>query len=141
AQPAPPAGGGAGRPDGSLLPRMVERRRGAVINMSSTAGFQPLPYNAGYSAAKGYLLLFSEAVHAEVKEHGVTVTAVCPGPVPSELQSVNDAQFAERLPKLTWVSAERVAADALAAADRGRRSRIPGGPPVRPSVAPNRPAP
>jgi uncharacterized protein len=62
------------------LPGMVERRRGAVINMSSSAGFQPLPYNAGYSAAKAYLLLFSEAVHAEVKEHGVTVTAVCPGP-------------------------------------------------------------
>ena len=121
---------------------MVERRRGAVINMSSTAGFQPLPYNVGYSAAKGYLLLFSEAVHAEVKEHGVTVTAVCPGPVPSGFQAASDAgYFAERLPKFTFVSAERVAHDALEAAERGRISVIPGGSQVRAALAPNRELP
>jgi len=93
-----------------FLPGMVERRRGAVINMSSAAGFQPLPYNAGHSAAKGYLLLLSEAVHAEVEEHGVTVTAVCPDPLPSEFQQASDAgYFADRLPKMTFVSAERAA--------------------------------
>jgi short-subunit dehydrogenase len=120
------------------LPAMVQRGRGTVINMSSTSAFQPLPYNAGYSAAKSYVLLLSEAVNEEVKDSGVTITAVCPGPVPTEFQAVNEAKFAERLPKLTWVSAERVAADAIAAAERGRRSVIPGGPHVRAAFAPNR---
>src|SRR5205807_7806145 len=81
------------------LPGMVERGRGAVINMSSTAGLQALPYNAGYSAAKAHTLVLSEAVHAEVAERGVTVTAVCPGPVPSGFQEASDAgYFAERMP-------------------------------------------
>lgn len=121
------------------LPGMVERRRGAVINMSSTAGFQALPYNAGYSAAKAYLLILSEAVHAEVQEYGVTVTVVCPGPVPTGFQQASDAgYFADRLPKFTFVSPERVAQDALAAADKGRISVIPGGPQVKAMLAPNR---
>ena len=124
------------------LPGMVQRRRGAVINMSSTAGFQALPYNAGYAAAKSHVLLLSEAVHAEVKEHGVTVTAVCPGPVPTGFQHSSDAgYFAERLPKFTIATPERVAQDALAAADRGRISVIPGGPQVRVAFGPNRKMP
>lgn len=124
---------------GRYLPGMVERRRGTVINMSSTAGLQPLPYNAGYSAAKAYLLQLSEAIHAELEDHGVTVTAVCPGPVPSGFQEASDASyFAERLPKFTFVSSERVVRDALAAADRGRISVIPGGPHVKAALAPNR---
>ncbi len=124
------------------LPGMVQRRRGAVINMSSTAGFQALPYNAGYAAAKSHVLLLSEAVHAEVKEHGVTVTAVCPGPVPTGFQHSSDAgYFAERLPKFTVATPERVAQDALAAADRGRISVIPGGPQVRVAFGPNRKMP
>jgi uncharacterized protein len=123
------------------LPGMVERRRGAVINMASTSGFQPLPYNAGYAAAKSHVLLLSEAVSAEVKEHGVSVTAVCPGPVPTEFQETNDAQFAERLPKMAWVSAERVVSDALTAAERGKRTLVPGPLPVRASFATNRFAP
>jgi uncharacterized protein len=124
---------------GRYLPGMIERGRGAVINMSSTAGFQPLPFNAGYSAAKAYLLYLSEALHAEVEEHGVTVTVVAPGPVPSGFQGASDADyFAERLPKFTFVSPERVARDALAAADRGRISVIPGGPHVKAALAPNR---
>jgi short-subunit dehydrogenase len=121
------------------LPGMVQRGRGAVINLSSTAGFQPLPYNAGYAAAKSYVLLLSEAVHTEVEEHGVTVTAVCPGPVPSGFQQASNAQyFADRLPSFTFVSPERVASDALAAAEKGRISVIPGGPHVRAAYAPNR---
>ena len=121
------------------LPGMVDRRRGAIINMSSTAGFQALPYNASYAAAKSFVLLLSEGVHAEVAEHGVTVTAVAPGPVRTGFQQASDASyFAERLPGFTFVSAERVARDALAAAERGRMSVIPGGPHVRAAFAPNR---
>ena len=121
------------------LPGMVQRGRGAIINMSSTAGFQALPYNAGYAAAKAHVLLLSEAVHAEVEKDGVTVTAVCPGPVPTEFQERSDAgYFAEKMPKFTYVTAERVARDALSAAERGRISVVPGGPHVRASFSPNR---
>jgi hypothetical protein len=123
------------------LPGMVERRRGAIINMSSTSAFQALPYNAGYAAAKSYLLLLSEAVHAEVAEFGVAVTAVCPGPVATEFQETSDAAFAEKLPKAVWVSAERVAQDALNAAERGARVVVPGDAFVRAAFAPNRYAP
>ncbi len=124
------------------LPGMMERGRGAVINMSSTAGLQALPFNAGYSAAKAGLLVLSEAVHAEVEQRGVTVTAVCPGPVPSGFQEARDAgSFAEKLPKFTFVSPERVARDALRAADRGKISVIPGGLHVRLAFGPNRKLP
>ena len=123
------------------LPPMVRRGSGAVINVSSTAGLQALPYNAGYAAAKSHTLLLSEGVGAEVRGKGVTVTAVCPGPVPTGFQEASDAAFAEKLPKLTWVSAERVAKDALRAADRGKRSVIPGGPHVKLAFALNRYAP
>lgn len=121
------------------LPGMKSRGRGTIINLSSTAGFQALPYNAGYAAAKGYVLLLSEAVHAEVKDTGVTVTAVCPGPVPSGFQEASDAgYFAEKLPKFTWVDPKRVARDALRVAARGQISVIPGSPQVRVAYGPNR---
>jgi len=123
------------------LPTMLASGRGAIINMSSTAGFQPLPYNASYAAAKAYVLWLSEAVHEEVRGRGVTVTAVCPGPVPTEFQQVNRAEFSRRLPRVVWVSAARVVADALAAADEGRRWVIPGGPHVKAAFAPSRVAP
>jgi uncharacterized protein len=114
------------------LPGMVDRGRGAIINLSSVSGFQPAPYNAGYAAAKAYVLWLSEAVNAEVAGTGVTVTAVCPGPVPTEFQAANDAGYmVDRLPAFARVSAERVVADALKAADRGRGSVVPGGPHVR----------
>lgn len=124
------------------LPPMVQAGRGAIINMSSTAGLQPLPYNASYSAAKSYVLVLSESVHAEVKERGVTVTAVCPGPVSTGFQEASDADyFAQRMPKFTFVSPERVAVDALEAADKGRISVIPGGPHIKMAFAPNRKLP
>jgi uncharacterized protein len=122
-----------------FLPGMVQRGRGAIINMSSTAGFQALPFNAGYAAAKAHLLLLSEAVHAEVENRGVTVTVVAPGPVRSGFQEASDASyFTERMPKFTFVSPELVAREALAAADRGRISVIPGGPQIRATFGPNR---
>lgn len=114
------------------LPGMVERGRGAIINLSSVSGFQPAPYNAGYAAAKAYVLWLSEAVHAEVAGTGVTVTAVCPGPVPTEFQETNHAEhLVQRIPAFAQVSAERVVADALRAADHGRASVVPGGPQVK----------
>ena len=124
------------------LPGMTERGRGTIINVSSTAAFQALPYNAGYAAAKAHVLLLSEGVHAEVKAHGVTVTAVCPGPVPSGFQEASDAHHvAKNLPGFTFVPPERVARDAIRAAARGKISVIPGGPQVRIAYGPNRKMP
>jgi short-subunit dehydrogenase len=72
------------------------------------------------------VLLFSEALWSEGKDHGVTVTAVCPGPVKTEFQEVNDARFADKLPGIVWVSPEQVAEQALRAAAKGKRTIIPG---------------
>ena len=124
------------------LPGMVTRDSGAVINLSSTSGLQPLPHNAGYSAAKVYVEYFSEAIHTELANTNVTVTAVLPGPVRTGFQEASDADyFAERLPGFTFVAPERVAEDALRAAERGKRTVIPGGPHVKASFRPNRFAP
>jgi hypothetical protein len=63
-----------------FLPAMVDRRRGAVINVSSTAGFQPMPYAAVYAATKAFVTSFSMALAEEVRAHGITVVTLCPGP-------------------------------------------------------------
>jgi uncharacterized protein len=117
---------------------MCAAGRGAVINLSSTSAFQPLPYNAGYAAAKAHTLLLSEALHAEGRDEGVTVTAVCPGPVATGFQEASDATFADKLPKAAWVEAERIAAEAIAAAEAGKRAIVPGSAFVKLSFAPNR---
>jgi short-subunit dehydrogenase len=121
-----------------FLPPMKERGQGAIINLSSTSGFQAMPFAAGYGAAKAYVLSLSEAVSEELQGTGVTVTAVCPGPVPTEFGEVNDAAFLERMPKASWVPVERVVEDALEAAAAGRRSVVPGGPLVKAAFVPNR---
>ncbi len=58
---------------------MKGNRRGKILNVASTAGFQPVPYMAAYSASKAYVLSFSEALHVEMKPYGVSVSALCPG--------------------------------------------------------------
>ena len=116
---------------GRLLPGMLARGRGAIVNVSSTAAFQALPGNGTYAAGKAWVLLHSEALHEEVKGRGVTVTAVCPGPVRSGFQDASQPLFADRLPKFVWRNPDRVARDGLRAVERGKRSVIPGGPMVR----------
>ena len=112
---------------GRYLPGMVERGRGAVLNTASTAAFQPLPGNATYAASKAFVLLFSEALHTEVRDKGVTATALCPGPVKTEFQEVADADdFAGKLPKPLWVAPEQVAEQALKGLERGARVVTPG---------------
>jgi short-subunit dehydrogenase len=124
--------------DARYVPGMIERGRGAVINMSSTAGFQPLPGNDTYAAAKAFVLFHTEALHAELRGTGVTATAVSPGPVATEFQEVSEPAFADKLPKLVWRNPDRVARDALRAAERGKRSVIPGGLAIKLAFAANR---
>ncbi|MCF2514739.1 SDR family oxidoreductase [Sphingomonas sp. G124] len=71
-----------------VLPGMVERRSGAILNVASTAAFQPGPGMAVYFATKAFVLSFSEALHEEVKRHGVIVSALCPGPTATEFGEV-----------------------------------------------------
>jgi uncharacterized protein len=124
-----------------FLPGMLARGRGAIVNLSSTAGFQPLPGNGTYAAAKSFVLLHSEALHEEVSDRGVTVTVVCPGPVTTEFQETSEPAFGERVPKQLWREPERIAEEALAAVERGKRTLVPGGPLVQAAFGPNRMAP
>ena len=109
------------------LPRMVERGRGAVINIASTSAFQPLPGSATYAATKAFVLSLSEAVHEELKGTGVTLTAVCPGPVKTEFMDAAGLGGAEeQLPGVFWMSAESIAKAAVEAVDDGKRAITPG---------------
>ncbi|MGZ2411893.1 uncharacterized protein ACUXST_001314 [Sphingomonas sp. F9_3S_D5_B_2] len=72
----------------AIAPRMVERRSGGILNVASTAAFQPGPNMAVYFATKAYVLSFSEALHEELKPHGVHVTALCPGPTRTEFGDI-----------------------------------------------------
>jgi short-subunit dehydrogenase len=71
-----------------FLPRLVARGRGALVIVASTAGFQPVPLMAAYSATKSFDLLLGEALWAENRGRGVDVLAVCPGPTDTEFQTV-----------------------------------------------------
>lgn len=120
------------------VPGMVERRRGTVIVVGSAAGFQPLPGNGTYSASKAFALVHAEALAAEVAPYGVTVTAVAPGLVETEFFETSEAAFARHVPKLLWTDPERVVADALRAAERGKRLVIPGSIAIKAAFGPNR---
>jgi len=108
-----------------FLEGMVRRRSGAVINVTSTAGMQPLPHSAGYAAAKAHLLSLTESVHIEVRGRGVHVTALCPPPVHTELFDKEDHPV-ERVPRIAWMQPEDVAAAGLDGARRNKRVVIPG---------------
>jgi uncharacterized protein len=124
--------------DARYIRGMVERRRGAVIVVASSAGFQPLPGNGTYSASKAFALVHAEALAAEVAPYGVTVTAVAPGLVETEFVETSEAAFAHHVPKFLWTDPRRVVGDALRAAERGRRSVIPGGIAIKAALGPNR---
>jgi short-subunit dehydrogenase len=116
----------------AFLPQMVKRRRGGILNVASTAAMQPLPYAAGYSAAKAYVLTFSEAIHQEVGGRGVSVTALCPGPVETEFWDIADWQvaggrsFEKAFPRPALPSARDVARAGVDGLASGRRVVVPG---------------
>ncbi len=89
-----------------------------IVNVSSASAFQPLPYLNLYSATKVFVRNYSRALHEELKGHGITVTAVCPGWVDTELLVHEINGHAVKFPGL--ISAERVVAQAMRDAERGR---------------------
>ena len=111
-----------------LLPQMIAKRRGGILNVSSSAGFLPIPGDAVYAATKAYVTSFSEAIRAEVRGKGVSVCAVCPGPVRTEFQQVakRPGGQPETGSKIFFVSTARVVRAALAALEADRPLVIPG---------------
>ena len=110
-----------------FLPSMVERGRGSVINIASTGAFQPLPGSAVYGASKAFVLSFSEAIRTELRGSGVSVTAVCPGPVRTEFMTVAEVPGVEdRTPGIVWTAAEDVAKQAVEGAEHDKRVVVPG---------------
>jgi uncharacterized protein len=108
-----------------FLPGMVERGRGAVLNVSSLAGFYPVPGQAAYGAAKAFVLSYTESLRSELRGTGVVASALCPGPVATGLDEVagfGEGERAALLPGFMWKSAEEVALAAVngLAADKGR---------------------
>jgi short-subunit dehydrogenase len=110
----------------AFLPGMVERGRGGVITVASSAGAQPIPYEAVYSASKAFARTFSDALHGELRGTGVRVLAVNPGPVPTEWQEVAgyDGLDTHGVPGV--IDAEQVVEESLRAYARGRRALVPG---------------
>jgi uncharacterized protein len=108
----------------AFLPAMVERDRGGVINVCSSAGFQPIPWEAVYAATKSFALSFTEALYEELRGTNVKALAVNPGPVPTEWQDIAGHDDINVAPGK--IEADQVVAESLAAYDRGRRSIVPG---------------
>jgi uncharacterized protein len=111
-----------------LLPQMIARQRGGILNVSSSAGFLPIPDFAVYAATKAYVTSFSEALRAELRGTGVSVCALCPGPVHTEFQEVAKRPGAQpdTVPEFVFVPVERVVRDALTALQADRPRVIPG---------------
>jgi short-subunit dehydrogenase len=112
----------------AVLPGMVARKRGAILNVSSTAAFLPLPGYAVYAATKAYVNSFSQAIRVETRGCGITVTALCPGPVHTEFEEVATRALRQlrSAPEFTHVPVEKVARAGLRALETNRPIVIPG---------------
>ncbi len=109
-----------------FLPWMMERRKGYVLNVASLSAYTPGPVMAMYFASKAFLLSFSEALWEECRDTGVTVTALCPGPVKTEFQQTSGIGAKARTSGTKAVAVEIVVADALDGMFSGKRVVIPG---------------
>jgi hypothetical protein len=106
-----------------FVPKMVERKRGWVLVLASTASYQPVPYMATYAASKAFDRFFAEGLAAEVERYGVHVTALCPGPTESEFFLVAGSREMDRsMKRQSVVEVARIGLEALYG---GRRAVIP----------------
>ncbi|HEV2075032.1 MAG TPA: SDR family oxidoreductase [Thermoleophilaceae bacterium] len=110
----------------AFVPSMVERRSGAILNVGSTAGFQPLPGNTTYSATKAFVNTISEALHEELSGTGVGCTVLCPGPVATEFQESSGIGHLHAAgPSGIWATSEEVAQAAIEGMEKGKRVVLP----------------
>ncbi len=108
------------------LPPMVASHDGRILNVASTASFQPGPYMAVYYASKAYVLSFSEALATELKGSGVTVTALCPGPTRTGFQTRAAMHHSALLKNVALTAVDDVARSGYRAMQHGKRVVIPG---------------
>ena len=107
---------------------MIARKSGAILNIASTAAFKPMGGQGTYAASKAFVLSFTRTLRLELRESPVTVTALCPGPVPTDFDrraGFTDEEISA-IPAIMWKSADDVAAVALDALERGAELCIPG---------------
>ena len=104
-----------------LLPSMLARGRGGVLNVASLAGFMPGPFMAVYHASKAFVVSFSEALAAEIEGSGVIVSAFCPGPVATGFQARAGMQLDKRSLVLKVLKPEAIVEEAWRAFERGER--------------------
>lgn len=109
-----------------LLPPMIERGRGGVLNIGSGFGLSWLPGLAVYIGTKHYVMGFSESLRAELAGTGVVVSQVCPGPVTTEFHDMAENTTGQRPPRFVAISAEQCATEALRGFERGRAVIVPG---------------
>ena len=109
-----------------FLPGMIARRNGRIMNVASTAGFQPGPFMAVYYATKAYVISFSEAIANELHNSGVTVTCFCPGATYTGFAQRAGTENARLFKQLGAMSAEKVAHDGYRAVMKGRTLAISG---------------
>jgi short-subunit dehydrogenase len=110
----------------AVLPGMLARGHGQILNVASTIAFQPAPFQATYGASKAFVLSFSQALWAETRGRGVTVTALCPGPTRTGFVDALDADVSQTAIYRRLASPEPVVDAALRALDRGRPVVVPG---------------
>lgn len=109
-----------------FLPEMVKRKSGKIMNVASTAAFQPGPLMSVYYASKSYVLFFSEAIANELEGTGVTVTALCPGPTKSGFQKTANVEHSKSLDGKSIPIAKDVAEYGYRAMMKGKRVAIHG---------------
>ncbi len=111
-----------------VLPQMIAKRRGGILNVSSSAGFLPMPGSAVYAATKAYVTSFSEGLRGELRGTGVNVSALCPGPVRTEFQQVAKRTDGrpEIGPEFLVVPVKRVVQDAIRGLEGDKPIVIPG---------------
>jgi short-subunit dehydrogenase len=107
-----------------FLQPMRERKRGAILNVASTAAFQPVPFMTTYAATKAFVLSFSEALWEENRPYGIQVMALCPGV--TETNFFEAAHMAQKPPARVWQTPEQVVDTALRALKRGKGHVISG---------------
>jgi len=113
----------------ALLPQMIARGQGAILNVSSSASFLPIPNFAVYAATKAYVTSFSEALRGELHGSGIHVSALCPGPVKTEFSAVarrKESTSTPNEPEIACVPVKQVVADALRGIERNKAIVIPG---------------
>lgn len=114
-----------------VLPDMIGQKFGRILNVSSLASYLPAsPSTTLYAPAKAYLTTFSQSLHLEARDHGVHVTALCPGFTYSEFHDVNGSRtkISANVPDWMWMGADEVASEGYQACEANRAISVPGAP-------------